>query len=461
MDMSLDESEKKRVEELFLSYRDRYEKLRKLNEKKGKNSSNLSPSVKVLGEEMSSWTLTSEPFDFAIHTCGRKTYPDGLVTNNYYQNHWTFSTELNEAQNKLLRDSYKLLNLDLTIFTEAERQARGMWIEFIGESRRRRKIPTPNLTGQIGDVMGVLASNFSEILESVASDKVMKKIQGYDPLERKGVISDKLLELFVEQNYKCFHYEETECVLCGSAFYPQSQHEWVGLVPPIYCGICLEMGMSASTDFFRKLGFNSEERVENFTTGIQIYADYFGFIPSVSNQKRTVLSQLFVSGIDVEELNFAMKVSSLLPWKDTVSELFGSWAHLLEKSGLLSARQRGRGGHQSIASDGHHCLSLGERAICEFLTKNGMNHEKEPMYPHHAVLNPNGLLRGDFLVNGMIIEFAGMMSNSEYAERMAEKQKLAKALKIGWMKLEASSLNDLSSMLEKIQNKSRNIDQGV
>jgi len=160
-------------------------------------------------------------------------------------------------------------------------------------------------------------------------------------------------------------------------------------------------------------------------------------------------------------LNFAMKVSSLLPWKDTVSELFGSWAHLLEKSGLLSARQRGRGGHQSIASDGHHCLSLGERAICEFLTKNGMTHEKEPMYPHHAVLNPNGLLRGDFLVNGMIIEFAGMMSNSEYAERMAEKQKLAKALKIGWMKLEASSLNDLSSMLEKIQNKSRNIDQGV
>ncbi len=53
------------------------------------------------------------------------------------------------------------------------------------------------------------------------------------------------------------------------------------------------------------------------------------------------------------------------------------------------------------------------------------------------------------------------MSNSEYAERMAEKQKIAKAHKIGWMKLEASSLNDLSAMLEKIQSKSRNIDQGI
>jgi len=461
MGMSLDEMEKKQVHELFLSYRQNYEKLRKLNEKKGKSSSNLSPSVKVLGEEMSSWTLTSEPFDFAIHTCGRKTYPEGLIVNNYYMNHWTFSTELSEAQNKLIRDSYKLLNIDLVMFKEAERQAKGMWIEFIGESRRRQKISSPNLTGQIGDIMGILASNFSEILETISSDKVMKKIEGYDPQERRGVISDKLLEIFVEENYKCVHFEETACVLCGSTFYPQSQHEWVGLVPPIYCGICLEMGMSASTDFFRKLGFNSEERIANFTTGIQIYADYFGFIPSVSNQKRTVLSQLFVSGIDIEELNFAMKVSSLLPWKDTVSDLFGSWAHLLENSGLLSARQRGRGGHQSIASDGHHCLSLGERAICEFLTKNGIVHDKEPMYPHHEVLNPNGLLRGDFLVNGMIIEFAGMMSNSEYAERMAEKQKIAKAHKIGWMKLEASSLNDLSAMLEKIQSKSRNIDQGV
>lgn len=459
--MSIDEPEKKLVEDLFLKYRENYEKLRKLNEKKGKSSSNLSPSVKVLGEEMSSWTLTSEPFDFAIHTCGRKTYPEGLTANTYFMNHWTFSTELSKAQNELIRESYKLLNIDLSIFAQAESQARGMWIEFIGESRRRRKIPSPNLTGQIGDIMGVLASNFSEILESVSSNKVMKKIEGYDPQERRGVISDKLLEVFVEENYKCVHYEQTECVLCGSTFYPQSKHEWVGLVPPIYCGICLEMGMSASTDFFRKLGFKSDERVANFTTGIQIYADYFGFIPSVSNQKRTVLSQLFVSGIDIEELNFSMKVSSLLPWKDTVSDLFGSWAHLLEASGLLSARQRGRGGHQSIASDGHHCLSLGERAICEFLTKNGMVHDKEPMYPLHDVLNPNGLLRGDFLVNGTIIEFAGMMSNLEYAARMAEKQKLAKAFKISWMKLEASSLNDLSAMLEKIKSKSNNIDQEV
>jgi hypothetical protein len=274
---------------------------------------------------MASGTLTIDAFDFAIHTCGHKTYPEGLTVNNYYKNHWTFSTELSEAQNRLIKDSYKLLNIDLTIFIEAQSQAKGMWIEFIGESRRRKKISRPHLTGQIGDIMAVLASNFPEILESVSSEKVMKKIESYDPQERRGVISDKLLEIFVEENYKCVHFEKTECILCGSTFYPQSQFDWAGLVPPIYCGICLEMGMSASTDFFRKLGFKKEERITNFTVGIQIYADYFGFIPTVGNQKRTVLSQLFQSGIDIEELNFAMKVSTKLG--DSHLNLFSITTH--------------------------------------------------------------------------------------------------------------------------------------
>jgi hypothetical protein len=215
------------------------------------------------------------------------------------------------------------------------------------------------------------------------------------------------------------------------------------------------MGLSASTDFFRRWDFSDEERRINYLLGTQIYSDYFGFIPTGGNQKRKVMNELFRSGIDDQELQYAMKVSSLLPWKDSVNLLFGSWAHMLEAAGLLSARQRGRGGHQSIATDGHHCLSLGERAICEYLTKNGVEHGKEPLYPHHEKLNPNGLMRGDFLVHGTIIEFAGMMSNKEYAERMSNKQKLAKLSNISWLKLEASSLIDLEEMLQRIRQKSK------
>lgn len=453
--MALEDSQRKEVEALFSLYRENYEKLKVLQQKIGINPSNISTVVKVNDEEMHSWILISQPFDFAIHTCGNVTFPKGLVENNYFLNLGTIWEKLSPEQIELIKDSYKSLKFNFIIFEDAVQHAKGLWPEVIARaSLRSVSEDIPQLGGGIGDV---LSSNYQEVLESVSSNKIMKKIEGHGPKERKAAISDSFLSLFIKENYVCVHFEETICVLCGSSFLPQSQYMWAGLVPPVYCGICLEMCV-ASTDFFRRFNFSGDQRKDNYIFGIQTFADYFGFIPSVSSQKRVVLSQLFQSGIDAEELNFAMKVSSLLPWKDSVKLLFGSWAHLLESSGLLSHRQRGRGGHQSIASDGHHCLSLGERAICEFLSKNDITHDREPKYPHHEVFNPNGLLRGDFLIDGMIIEFAGMMSNREYAERMAVKQELAKVSKIRWMKLEASSLNDLSEMLKKIKETSDSLD---
>jgi len=443
------------TEVLFALYRENYEKLRSSVVKKRLKDSSFSREIKVKNEIMSSNAVTGEAFDFAIHTCGSKSYPETLTVNNYYQNHWTFWTDLNSNQQARIREAFNLIQFDLEAFSKAVETSKGMWLQYISESSRRNGLPQANVTGQLGDTLGCISSNFFEVLDEIASDREFKKIEKYGPLERKGIISDKILELFVENNYKCEHFEKTICVICNDEFLPQSLFEWPGLIPPIYCGVCLEMGLSASTDFFRRWDFSDEERRINYLLGTQIYSDYFGFIPTGGNQKRKVMNELFRSGIDDQELQYAMKVSSLLPWKDSVNLLFGSWAHMLEAAGLLSARQRGRGGHQSIATDGHHCLSLGERAICEYLTKNGVEHGKEPLYPHHEKLNPNGLMRGDFLVHGTIIEFAGMMSNKEYAERMSNKQKLAKLSNISWLKLEASSLIDLEEMLQRIRQKSK------
>ena len=264
---------------------------------------------------------------------------------------------------------------------------------------------------------------------------------------RKGVISDYFLQLFMKKHYKCEHFEPTKCFICERVFYPQCDREWVNRVPPVFCQLCLQMGFSASTDFYKRMGFSIEEREENFIEGVRIYSDFFGFIPPVGYQKRKTIQQLNQAGITLEELSYAIKVSSLLPWTGTVTEMFGSWAHFLEKAGLLSQRQKGRGGHQSIASDGHLCLSMGERAVCEFLAKNGIEHSREPKYPFDENLNPNGLLRGDFYVDGVIIEFAGMMSNPEYASKMKNKSKLAKKNGIPWLKLETAKIDDLREIL--------------
>jgi hypothetical protein len=266
-----------------------------------------------------------------------------------------------------------------------------------------------------------------------------------------GFISNYFFSIFIEKHFVCEHYEVTKCAICDSNFYPQANSEWVNRVPPIYCEICLTMGFSASTEFNKNFGFTIEERKLNYIKGTQAFADYFGFIPPSNYQKRKVIQQLNKSGIPIEDLSYALKVSSLLPWSETAKRMFGSWAHLLEESGLLQQSQRGIGGHRSVASDGHLCLSMGERAICEFLAKSGIAHEREPMYPFDETLNPNGLLRGDFLIGGLVIEFAGMMSNPDYAERMKAKEKLAKSRNIPWLKLEGSAIVDLNRMLVEIE----------
>lgn len=453
--MSMEKSDSQKTEELFELYRANYNLLQELNSKKGKSYRNLSPEIRIDGEVMSSSILVSEPFDNSIHTCGKVSYPETLESNTNFGNHWTYLVKLSTEQNEYLVKEFGSIEFDIEVFSNSVKEAKGLWADYLYEVNHRSGKYVPNITGQQGDILQAISSNFVEVLEQIASSKIMKKIGNYDPLERKGIVSDKLFELFLKNYYRCVHFEETKCEICKKNFYPQAHNQWVGRVPPKYCGICLEMCFSSSTDFFRRLGFTEEERKTNAIEGIKIYTNYFGFIPKVGNKKRTVMSQLYRSGIELAELTYALKVSALLPWQDSAKKMFGSWAHLLESAGLLKDRQSGRGGHQSIASDGHHCLSIGERAICEFLTKNGILHDKEPLYPVHHKLNPNGLLRGDFLVDGIIIEFAGMMSNSDYAKRMSNKQQLAKEMGLNWVKLEASTLEDLQSMLISINSQGK------
>ena len=455
------------VEELFKKYRANFESLESLFVKKGIELPSVSQSIKVKGEVFYSGVLTQELWDYTMHTCGVKSYPNQLNGHGQDKYFWNIE-ELSKEQKLELIKIFKEFEINLEPFNEAISQSKGLWIDYLHskdvqiylkEVPRREPGEHLNFSGQIGDILGMLIPGYKEVIVNLVPTPPFKKIEGTNsPQERMGVISNFFLKLFVDKYYVCDHFEITKCLICESGFYPQTNTEWVNKVPPVFCEICLKMGFSGSTDFYKKLGFTLEERKNNFNLGVQIYSDYFGFIPPVGYQKRKVIQQLNQSGIPLTDLVYAIKVSSMLPWTDTVKEMFGSWAHFLEGSGLLSQRQRGKGGHQSIATDGHLCLSMGERAICEFLTKNNIFHDKEPMYPIDEKLNPNGLLRGDFQIDTLIIEFAGMMSNPEYAARMKAKEALAKSRNIPWLKLETSKLDDLDEMLSLIKSKVPNLD---
>jgi hypothetical protein len=66
-----------------------------------------------------------------------------------------------------------------------------------------------------------------------------------------------------------------------------------------------------------------------------------------------------------------------------------------------------------------------ERFIDDFLSSHAIAHELEPNYPIDPALNPRGGLRADWLVNGVYVEAAGLMSRLEYRRKMELKQTLA------------------------------------
>lgn len=459
----------------FTEYRNRYLELANYYEKKKKPLSLFEKPLVIKGETFISHALMGNKFDYAFHNCGKTSYPEHLENNPWYQES---ETHLNTVQKELVRNAFSNFVYKEAPFKSEFDSYQGLWTWGISAQTMDERINV-NFTGQFGDYLSLYVKDYLKIVEDLASLKEFKKIEATSnskesliavivgnhnpenvarnlrPLERMGEISKYFMKLFLQENYNCKHFEEKICRLCKEKFLPQMSNEWPGRVPPDYCGICLEMSFSGSTEFFRLMSYSEDERKDNFVSGIKIFSEFFGLIPKVGTTKRRIITQLRKSGVSGEDLDLALMASSLLPWHETAKEMFGSWAHLLEAAELLEQRQRGRGGHQSIGSDGHLCLSMGERAICEYLTRKGISHSKEPMYPIDEILNPNGLLRGDFLVGSVIIEFAGMMSNKEYAERMKQKSKLAKSKDIPWVKVEGSQLEDLDLMLEAIQAKEK------
>ncbi len=139
-----------------------------------------------------------------------------------------------------------------------------------------------------------------------------------------------------------------------------------------------------------------------------------------------VPTQNFGEGVaDLHDMNLEQRVALLRlrttrPSTKRIKLIFGSWLNALIQAGILEdGTRRTSRGIQSIAKDGHVCLSLGEKTIDDFLHQHGVHHEKEPKYPE-------GNFRGDFKVNGIIIEYFGLVGNPDYDAKIKEKTRICR-----------------------------------
>ena len=178
--------------------------------------------------------------------------------------------------------------------------------------------------------------------------------------------------------------------------------------------------------------------------GTQLFVDHFDFIPPSNLNRASFVERIIARQLPPEAEASELRALGLLPFAYYSKRIFGDWAHLLNCAGLLAASRSGHSGYRSIASDGHVCLSVGERTVCEYLTKIGIAHEKEPLYPYDAQSNPGEKLRADFRVGSTLIEFAGRLSDDQYVERLKVKQNLALAHGLTWICITDKDLADLA-----------------
>lgn len=165
-------------------------------------------------------------------------------------------------------------------------------------------------------------------------------------------------------------------------------------------------------------------------------------IPTVSYMKKPDLASLSDDKL-IEVVRTLLKTPS---YSDYV-EQFGSWYQALIDAGVLQeGTQKTSRGYRCIANDGHECFSIPEKTIDDWLSKRGISHEKEPSYPYDTRLNPTGF-RADWLVGDILIEYAGMMDDPDYAAKMQVKQELARRYDVPLIILELEDLLTLDTKL--------------
>ncbi len=483
-------------EELFNEYKSRFElleneflkpKISYKEKKSGFPESELSINKEIYYRRELGWDFGAEPFDRSTHVCGLDSYPEHFRPNGkHWQKNWKFLKGFfSEEQKIMLLQVFNETEFELDYFKYAVQSAKGLWSEYLArralynyENEDSRASVKNQEELDCGDLL-LVAPNISPLVATLAMEPQFKKMivvedlqpangvifylenssisevkteRKLKPSERRQIISDYLEMLFWEKYFKCEHYEKQACEICERSFYPQSswEYEWVGAVSPRYCFRCLKMAFSSSSDFFRKLNFTNEQRLQNWKIGLLEFVNFFGFVPSSNLGKRKIFAGLNNLRVEKDFMKEAIKIAALLPNKSEVCTQYKSWAHFLADCNQLT--KVGVFGTQSIASDGHHCLSFGERAICETLTKNKLNHDKEPYYPKDSELNPNGGMRADFKVGDCLIEFAGLMTREDYKQKMLIKKELATRHNIKLLVIEEISIETLDSLVTELQN---------
>lgn len=125
------------------------------------------------------------------------------------------------------------------------------------------------------------------------------------------------------------------------------------------------------------------------------------------------------------------------------------WADWLRLAGLMPNASQSSRGVQTMATDGHPCRSMFERHIDDFLYHHRIEHEVEPHYPRHHILNATGLRADWLLADGTYVEALGMMQDAAYAAKASRKIELARLTGIRLITIRPEDLGRISEIFSE------------
>jgi hypothetical protein len=202
------------------------------------------------------------------------------------------------------------------------------------------------------------------------------------------------------------------------------------------------------------LGTTESEFRLQLEASMRGFVEFAGFIPS-SVFSTKLRSGLAIQEMEPSEADKCLMWLGILPRVRDVKRFYPSWGHFLDKAGLLTSIPiKGRGGYRSVATDGHLCLSIPERTICEYLYQARIDHEKEPFYPQIGGFS-NTAMRADWLIGETYVEFAGMMGVKAYEEKILKKVEMAADLGLDLIVVEPKDINRLPRIFERFKPSSK------
>jgi hypothetical protein len=243
--------------------------------------------------------------------------------------------------------------------------------------------------------------------------------------------------------------EYHQCLICGWTFRPCDLPDYLyleGEDGTDFCHTCLmEMVYPCQKEGHRvdRSSVGESQMCDALSTLVGL----MGFVPS----------QDFRSVDTLRRVQRARRPEVVMHlWKMRTAEEYksqtGSWLKALIVADVLTDDCYPTGiGTRCVARDGHECLSLEERQIDDWLHEAGIPHTIEPIYPWHQELNPHGLRRGDWEVNGVFIEYWGLVGDREYDRRMRAKRKLAEESDIALIEIYPDDLYHLEQKLGSLR----------